>query len=436
VTAVDDRPDPAGGDAWFDASRFGMFIHWGPYSAMGIEPSWPLVGGTAALAHSDAVAVADYYRSAARWAPPDDGPARWVDHAVACGMDYLILTTKHHDGFTLFPTDHSALGIHTTAPGRDLVGAYVDAVRSAGRRVGFYFSLADWHHPDYPAFRDDMRPYQFFGYPRPGADAWDRFHADLVGQLRDLLTRYGPIDVLWFDGGWERTPDEWRATELEALIRTWQPDVVLNDRLPGVAGYESYPHEQIVPFDPPARRWETCVTMDRSWGPLPVDEGRKSVAELLGLLGDAAGAGGRLLLNVAPVDAGAVPDWQRSRLDDIGRWMDRHGPALHATRPALRSGQFYGPATTDETTLYLWCPMAPAGPVVLRSVHGRRIRRVTVVGGPELAFDLRFSALDQLLGGDPVGDVVIDVPANATIGPMPILAVDGLAVDDLHPAAR
>ena len=167
TTSPSSSPSAPEWEPWFADARFGMFIHWGPYAATGLEPSWPLVGGIPILPQCQSLTVADYYERASRWAPPPDAPEKWIERAAACGMEYAVLTTKHHDGFTLFPTEHSDLGIHRTAPGRDLVGEYVQAVRSHGLRLGFYFSLSDWHHPSYPAFADEMRPYPAFGYPRP-----------------------------------------------------------------------------------------------------------------------------------------------------------------------------------------------------------------------------------------------------------------------------
>lgn len=416
----------SGAAGWFDAARFGLFVHWGPYSAMGLEPSWPLVGGVAVLPQAEPIGVDDYYAKAAGWAPPAGGPPRWLELAKACHMDYAVLTTKHHDGFTLFPTEHSEIGIHRTAPGRDLVGEFVDAVRSAGLRLGFYFSLPDWHHPSYPAFRDDMRPYQMLGYPRPSPEQWEAFRADQLAQLDHLLTAYGTVDLLWFDGGWERTPDEWHAAELEQFVRERQPDIVLNDRLPGVAGYSSMLHEQMVPFDPPDGPFETCLTMDDSWGPLPVDVGRKSARELIGVLCDSAAAGGRVLLNLAPDGDGNVLAWQRELLDRIGVWAGRHAQAIAATEPGLARGHFYGPTTRRGDVHYLICPMRPVGSVTLRAVHGRQISSVRALGsGIALTYELRISALDRILGTEPVCDVVIDVPERAAEDLFTVIEVQG-----------
>jgi alpha-L-fucosidase len=339
-------------------------------------------------------------------------------------MAYAVLTTKHHDGFTLFPCAQSGFGVGQTLPGRDLVAEFVDAVRAEGLRVGFYFSLADWHHPDYPAFHDGMRPYPMLAYPRPDAAHWERFLADLRAQLTHLLTAYGTIDLLWFDGGWERTASEWRALELERLIRRLQPDIVLNDRLPGVGDYDT--PEQTVPSAPPERPWETCLTMNHSWGNVAADREWKSPRYLLGVLAEVVGAGGRLLLNVSPDGRGQLPDWQAARLEVVAAWMERHGAAVAAAPAGLASWRFPGPVTRTGERTYLFCPMRPQECVVLRGVYGRRITAVRALGsGRPLPFALRLSAIDRVLGGDPVCDVVIETPNQALDPLLTVIEVVG-----------
>jgi alpha-L-fucosidase len=342
-------------------------------------------------------------------------------------MQYAVLTTRHHDGYTLFPSPHASRGVADHLPGRDLVREFVDAARAEQLRVGFYLSLPDWYHDGYPRWTDEMRPYGF-AYPRAAPDDWQRFRASLRGQLTQLLSDYGPIDVLWFDGGWERTEDEWGAGELEELIYGLQPDIVLNDRLPGVAGYPT--PEQSVAYPPPPEAWETCLTMGESWGPSATDTARKDPLELLGILAEVASGGGNLLLNVSPDGEGEIPPWQAERLEVIAGWMDQHAPAILATEPSgLEPWQHFGPTTArhdgDTTITSLLCPMGPPGLVVLRGVHGRRIDAVRALGtGTTLPHDLRLSALGRIIGGDQLCDVVIHVPPGA--------ADELVTVIDLH----
>jgi alpha-L-fucosidase len=417
-----DSRDVGGDGGWFAAARFGLFIHWGIYSVKGWEPSWPLVGNISAFPAGQDVPVEEYYAAAPAFRPPEGAPREWMRLARACGMQYAVLTARHHDGYTLFPSEHASLGVAEHLPGRDLVAEYVDAARDAGLRVGLYFSLPDWRHEGYPAWRDDMRPYGF-NYPRGDEAGWARFLADLRGQLTHLLTAYGTIDSLWFDGGWERTPDEWRSSELGALIFELAPDIVVNDRLPGLAGYAT--PEQTVAHPPPSGAWETCLTMGESWGPNPSDEKQKTTAELLGILAEVAAGGGNLLHNVSPDGDGALVGWQRARLEAIAAWMSRHAAAILHTHPSgLAPWQFYGPTTANARATFLLCPMQPQGVAVLRRVYGKHITGIRALGtGVELPFELRLSALDRIVGGDPCCDVVISVPPGATDEVMTVIEI-------------
>lgn len=413
---------------WFRDARLGLFAHFGPYSVANLEPSWPMVGGIPVLPFCQSLTVGEYDALTAGFAPPPGAPAAWAELAARCGVDYAVLTTKHHDGFTLWPSEHSDHGIHTTAPGRDLVREYAEAMRSAGIRVGLYFSLPDWHHPSYPAFTDEMRPYPALGYPRPPAEVWEHFLADQRGQLDELLTNYGQIDLLWFDGGWERTPEEWRSAELEAFILERQPDIAINDRCPGIAGYSSMLWEGTVPLDAPAEPWEACLPLDDSWGALEIDAGRKSVGELVGLVSDAAAGGGRLLVNISPLGDGSIPRWQEEVLSGLALWLARHRPAISAAPSPALAGHHAGPVTAQGSSVYLNCPALGGGTVVLRSVRGAQVTGARVLGtGEPIAWRLRISALERMLNGaNPVCDVVFEVPpaAAAASGPATVLALE------------
>jgi alpha-L-fucosidase len=399
--------------AWFARARFGMFVHWGAFSLHGWEPSWPLVGGVGCFPHCADITVDDYYRDQASFDPAPGAAREWMRLARRCGMRYAVLTTKHHDGFALFRSVHADYGVAQARCGRDLVAEFVDAARAEGVRVGLYFSLPDWRHPDYPAWRDDMRPYAFIANPRATPEAWERFTHVLRTQLTHLLTAYGPIDLLWFDGGWERTPEEWRSAEIEALVRRLQPALLVNDRLPGVAGDFATP-EQSVPGEPPAGAWETCMTLGRSWGNPAGDLERKSGFDLVRVLAEVAGKGGNLMLNVSPDGAGRVPAWQRERLEAVADWLERHGAAVFDTTPGLAGWQFYGPTTRRDAHVYLFCVMRPHESVEVRGVPVRRVRQVRALGsGRALATRPRLAASEELFASDPHGTLLIEVPPEA-----------------------
>src|SRR5262249_33957448 len=294
--------------AWFAGARFGLFIHWGHGSQRGWELSWPLVGGVRNLRHCQDVPAETYHANARTFAPRPGAAREWLAAAPRCGVRYAVVTAKHHGGFALFRSRVSDFSIAATPYPGDLVREYVDATRAAGLRIGLYFSLCDWHHPDYPPFTDADRPYRFGLAPRPTDAQWARYSEFLFAQLRELLTDYGHIDLLWFDGGWERSAEAWRARELEAMIRALQPGIAINDRLPGAGDYNT--PEQFIPPDPPGRAWETCLTMNESWAWNPADRDYKSARALVHALCEIAGRGGNLLLDVSPMGDGALPPEQ------------------------------------------------------------------------------------------------------------------------------
>lgn len=394
---------------WFQRARFGMFIHWGHVSQRGLELSWPLVGGMRALPHCQDVPAAAYHRSAATFSPRPGSPRAWLALARRAGMRYAVFTAKHHDGFALFHTRASTFSVAHAPYGGDLVREYVEAARAEGLRVGLYFSLSDWHHPDYPPFTDADRPYSFGVAPRATEAQWARYVDFLFAQVGELLTGYGPIDLLWFDGGWERTAQEWRARELHDLIRSLQPGILVNDRLPGHGDFDT--PEQFIPPEPPARPWETCLTMNESWAWNPSDPDHKSARALVHALCEVAGRGGNLLLNVSPMGEGQLPSEQIERLDAIACWMDAHGESIHDTSPGLAPWQFYGPSTRKGGRLFLHLISRPYDTVTVRGVPIRRVRSARALGaGMGLDFTTRCTVVDTLFNPDPVGEIAIRVP--------------------------
>ncbi len=396
---------------WFAQARFGMFIHWGHSSQQGVELSWPMAGGNVALP-TGAMSVAAYQASAATFDPQQRDFPALARLARRCGMQYAVFTAKHHDGYAMFATRTSTFGVAHGPARADLVREFVEAFRAEGLRIGLYYSLADWHHPGYPAMTDDDRPYRFGRGRQPTPEQWETFLADMFAQVRELLTNYGPIDVLWFDGGWERTPEQWRARELEAMIREIQPGILVNDRLPGAGDFET--PEQFVPPVPPTRPWEVCLTLNESWGYVPSDTRWKSPRQVVHTLCEVAGRGGNLLLNVSPRGDGTLPPEQVAILEEVAGWMARHGEAILGTAPGLAPWQWYGPSTRRGRTTYLHLLMRPYETVTVRGVPIDHVERAWCLGtGEELEVSGRCAIVDRLAGADPLGELTIRVPPHA-----------------------
>jgi alpha-L-fucosidase len=399
--------------SWFDTARLGMFIHWGHSSQQGIELSWPLTGVIFTDAALPSVSVEQYHSSAITFDPQQYDPVGWARAAKAAGVQYAVLTTKHHDGYVMWDTKTTDFSVMKSPYGRDIVRQYVDAFRAEGIRIGFYFSLADWHHPDYPPFLQEHAPYRFPNARPADPDRWPKFVDVMFQQVKELLTSYGEIAVVWFDGQWERSADQWRAKELREMIKQLQPQILINDRLPGQGDYAT--PEQFVPPQPLPGPWETCMTMNESWGYNPADKRYKSATQLIHTLCEIAGRGGNLLLNISPRGDGSLPPEQKERLAAISRWMEKHRESILGTQPALEPWQFYGPSTRHGDSVYLHLLMRPYETVTVRGVRTRRVKSVTALGtGGSLKHHSRASIGDVVLNNkDPLGELTIVVPESA-----------------------
>ena len=399
---------------WFLQDRFGMFIHWGLYALLA-RGEW--------VRSVERISNEDYQKYFEEFNPDHYDPKTWAKLARQAGMRYAVLTAKHHDGFCLFDSQLTGYKSTNTPCSRDLVREYVEAFRAEGLKVGLYYSLLDWHHPDYPAYGDRHHPMRESEDYKNRPQDFSRYIETLHGQVRELLSDYGKIDIIWFDGGWERMPDEWQATELEAMIRSLQPEILINDRLPGAGDYNT--PEQFVPPQVPDRAWEACMTINESWGYNPDDKQFKSGRQLVHTLCEIAARGGNLLLNVGPMADGKLPPELLERLAVIEGWMARHAESIIGTAPGLEPWQFYGPSTRRGDRIYLHLLMRPYDTVSVRGLPIRRVRSVRALGaGRELAFTTRAPIIESMFGADPVGEVTITVPENVVDPYATVLALD------------
>jgi alpha-L-fucosidase len=384
--------------AWLRDARFGLFIHWGSYSVRGVEASWPLVWGD--------IGYDDYEAMAAKFNPQRYDPSAWAALAKAAGVRYAVLTTKHHDGYALYDTQFNDYSAPHRAAGRDLLTPYVEAFRAAGIKVGFYFSLCDWHHPDYPVAISSPHPHHSRppqGVP-PDAPAsiaadparWQRYLEFMHGQVRELCTKFGKLDLIWFDGHWEHTAEEWQAAKLVAMIRELQPGILINDRLgdPSLGDYGT--PEQFVPVGVPERAWETCMTINETWAYNPRDRAYKSSGELIATLAEVVAKGGTFLLNVGPTPEGEIPPEFASRLRVIGSWLQRNGESIYGAGPGVPAGAYYGPSTGTADALYLHVTGYPADGVVrVRGLERTATAATLLATGQPLEFDQHQHGLAQ-----------------------------------------
>ncbi|MEY2418567.1 MAG: alpha-L-fucosidase [Actinomycetota bacterium] len=410
-------------DEWFIGAGFGVFVHWDHASQQGLETSWPLTGGISVLPSSWDVPVEQYHQSAATFDPVNWDPAAFARRVKDAGATYLVFTTKHHSGYVMWDTETTDWSIMHSPYGKDIVGPLADALRAEGLRVGFYFSLCDWHEPTYPPFAEEHKPYVLGSSPPLSSEEdAEKFRAYLKAQLTEILTKYGQVDELWFDGGWERPVPWWQPKELEELIRGLQPNIVINDRLYGVRDFET--PEQFVPPKPLPGPWETCMTMNDSWGWVPGDTNYKSSTQIIHTLCEIVGKGGNFLLNVSPMGDGSIPDVQVERLDAVTRWMAKHREAVVGVTPGLEPWQFYGPSTRRDGRVYAIAIAKPYESVTVRGIPVKRVKAVTALGtGSSLSFKKHTAIMESFLP-DPSGELTIFVPESDVDEFATVIAID------------
>jgi len=321
---------------WFREARFGMFIHWGLY-AIPARGEW--------LRNTESLTVEQYQPYFDEFNPTHYNPVEWAKAAKAAGMKYAVMTAKHHDGFCMFDSKLTDYKSTNTLCKRDLIKEYVEAFRNEGLKVGIYYSLLDWHHEDYPVIGDLRHPLRDKGLPQEVEDAkqWDRYLKYFHGQVEELLTNYGKIDVLWFDFSYEHmTKEKWGASELMKMVRRLQPDVLVDNRLGGdikddrdlIAGDFTTP-EQIIPpkgvvdHDGNPVPWETCITHNSNWGYHVYDKDYKATKTIIRGLVECVSKNGNMLLNVGPDARGMIPEQSIKMLQEVGEWMKRNSESIY-----------------------------------------------------------------------------------------------------------
>jgi alpha-L-fucosidase len=334
---------------WFDEARFGLFIHWGLYSqAAGEWDGKPVDGAGEWILNNRQIPVEEYAKLIPQFNPVKFDAKQWVRLAKNAGMKYIVITSKHHDGFGMYRSGLTDWCIKSTPFQRDPLKELAAACKDAGVRLCFYYSIMDWHHPDY-------RPARKWVAASGDEADFDRYVDYMKGQLKELLAGYGPIGILWFDGEWEKSWTPERGEDLCRYVRSLQPGIIVNNRVgksrAGMAGMDKTgtqragdygTPEQEIPANGfgPGVEWESCMTMNQTWGYKKNDEQWKSTETLIRNLIDCASKGGNYLLNVGPTGEGLIPDASAQRLVEVGRWMKVNGKAIHDTTANPFSRQF------------------------------------------------------------------------------------------------
>jgi alpha-L-fucosidase len=374
---------------WWHEAKFGMFIHWGLYSVLG-RHEWVM--------ENEGIPVAEYEKLAQQFKPKPFPAREWAKLAKATGQKYMVMTTKHHEGFCHFETKHTNYCAPKQGPGRDLVKEFVEAARGEGLRVGFYHSLMDWHHPDGARCATD--------------EAARRRFVDYVhGEIRELLTQYGKIDILWYDVAWPLSVQGWESERMNKMVFELQPDIIVNNRnlLPGDF---STPEQEIVK-DPNGRAWESCMTLNDSWGFQRADDSWKSPKQVVRNLIECASQGGNYLLNIGPHADGSIPDESVRIFQEVGQWMQRNGETIYASEICQVRSSDYATFTRKGNTLFMHVHFWPGETVTLAGLQNKvksaRFHATgTTIAYTQDRFRIRFTGL----------------PADAPDRPVTTLAVE------------
>ena len=378
-----------------------MFIHWGLYSVYG-HHEWAM--------EEEGIPVAEYEQLAKQFKPQPHAARSWAKLAKQAGQKYMVMTSKHHEGFCNFDTKLTNYCAPKQGPGRDLVaefrdfsaqrGYLVEAARAEGLRVGFYYSLMDWHHPDGARCATDEAARQ-------------RFVEYTHGLVRELMTNYGKIDILWYDVDWPLDAKGWESEKMNEMVFKLQPDIIVNNRN-GLAGDFSTP-EQEIRVSKAGRAWETCMTMNDSWGYQRADDNWKSAKTLVRNVVECAQGGGNYLLNIGPKGDGSIP------VESVGRWMDKHGPTIYETERSQVDNSVMAGFTRKGNTLYVQVYNWPGSTVAVGGLRtkvssaklfttGRKVDvkqedlRVQFTGLPEKAPEEPVTTIEVESDGEPAQD--------------------------------
>jgi alpha-L-fucosidase len=382
---------------WFEDAKLGIFIHYGIYAVNDVSESWSF--------HNKQVTWPAYMSQLSGFTASKYDPTAWANLFKEAGARYTVITTKHHDGVALWDTKEKHYDVIRNTPAkRDLIDPLVNALRKNNIKVGAYFSLIDWSHPDYPGFLKDSSRYKVANEPA----RWKKFQGFFQNQLSELSTKFNP-DLWWFDGDWEHSAEEWESSKVRANLLARNPATIINGRLQGYGDYET-PEQNFPVTRPSFKWWELCMTTNDNWGYRKSDTNWKTPYEVISIFVDAVSNGGNLLLDIGPKQDGTIPDEQVNILKELGAWNKRNGTAIFNTIGGIPQGHFYGPTTLskDSTTLYLFLHGKTSGPVMVKGLDNKIIS-IEVLGN---GATLKSKVVGKISWSPVPGLVYIDVPAT------------------------
>ncbi len=384
---------------WFKKAKLGIFIHYGIYAVKGVSESWSF--------YHDSISYEDYMDQLNGFTASKFDAKHWAELFKKSGARYSVLTSKHHDGVALFDTKCNDLSVVKKSPaGRDILKEYIEAVRDAGLKVGVYYSLLDWSHPDYASvyqggrIPEDLSKVNRYSEPTDGVEdeeAWKRFMDFDRAQLAEVLSNYGKVDLLWFDGDWERSAKQWQLPEFKEYLLSFNKDLIINSRLAGHGDYLT--PEQGIPVNRPEGTWEFCTTINASWGYQHRDNRYKTLRQIIHMFCDCLSMGGNMLLDVGPMEDGTIPQKQEEVLLGLGEWIRANEEAVYDSVAGIPAN-YYGDGSVlseDGKTLYLFVHNEPKEAICVKGLQNRVERATILHSGKELRY--------QVHGGAPWNDI-------------------------------
>ncbi|MCY4781495.1 alpha-L-fucosidase [Sphingobacterium sp. UT-1RO-CII-1] len=308
---------------WFDDAKLGIFIHWGIYAVDGLSESWSFFNNY--TSHEN------YLKQLNGFTAENYQPQDWVKLIKEAGAKYAVITSKHHDGVSLWDSQaaEALTTVRHTAAKRDVLTPFIEELKKTGLKTGLYYSLPDWSHPYYDIKTRVRKRYELAAEPK----LWNKYVHYYQQQLEELSQQYSP-DLLWFDGDWEHSATEWEATGTMKLLRNYNPNIIVNSRLHGQGDYET-PEQGIPVVKPASRYWELCYTMNDSWGYQPFDKHYKTPNMIVRTLVDCIAMGGNLLLDIGPKADGSIPSEQVAILKELKRWTGKYHEAIYGTKAGV-----------------------------------------------------------------------------------------------------